>query len=335
LKDPNAQATDRIYIGERYELIYNIATMTPIRVEKKMEAYSYDLITNGPGTVMDWGKVWEGDKFPPVQSLSTPKLLELPFVKIHNFDRNGDGTGDSDYTTSLIDVQRNVNRLMAGRALVCYITETPVFDIPAEFLDGQNKLDLNKYKFRVRQAGGMDDSAEIKLTNWTGNLENSTAQMNYYIDFIFQLTGISPAMAGLLDSEARSGLARRMGMIPTEAEITSRRHQWNKGFNDIIRKACLLQNAFGVSNVTPAEFTYTTWQSALPGEDTSIQNMLLTEFNNGLRSLDSTMRLLPLNRNADPLVLEAEITEMTRSQKLFRTPPRKTTPDSAGERKQI
>jgi len=50
-------------------------------------------------------------------------------------DNNGDGVGDSDYTNSLISIQKNINKLVAVRQVVIDLSERPQLIVPPEYVD--------------------------------------------------------------------------------------------------------------------------------------------------------------------------------------------------------
>jgi hypothetical protein len=312
---------EKAMIRERWELLVD-ETLTVAGVQMKSTAHTIQSGT--PSTEeMDWGKVWNGIPNPPEQTLPELPYTDLPVVVIHNFDRNGDGYGDTDYTPSLIAIQKNINKLAAIRQAVIDLSEIPMIEIPPEYMNRETgEVDWNRVKLRIKFDG--EEGNEIKITNWTGNLENSDKQWTFYREEFYALTGISPSLAGTADSQARSGLARRYAFISTEAEIESRRHQWNLGFRKLVKIAKMVQNQWGDTKLPEVEeeklgvqtknsFTVK-WSEVIPYESAEKSNMLTNEYQTGGRTLNSLVRNLPLNEDMSEEDLLVEIAELVKKE---------------------
>jgi len=304
-------ATNACIIAERHDLVFTVDenddyTITGTKVTNK--AYGF----NGGYPVdseVPWNEIWKDELIKPKQNFSTP-LTRLPFVVVHNFDRNGDGDGDTDYTPSLISLQKNINKLVAVRQLIIDMSERPLMKIPETWLttdsEGKQTLDWDKVRMRT-SIEGEPTGEELQITQWTGNLENSDKQWKFYREELYSLTGISPIMTGASDAEGRSGLARRLTMVSSEAEITARRHQWSKGYKDIVSLALEMQNVYGRTNydiTIPVEIQ---WASALPMESAELTATVIQEYGSGLRSVESSVRNLPLNEDMSEEMVLKEI----------------------------
>lgn len=292
-------------IRERHALLFNKDSMTITGVS--IVSTAHEEIGGVPQTrEYDWNEVWAGSLHPPLQS-ETLRMTQLPCVIIDNVDRDGDGIGDSDYTESRISVQKNLNKVAAIRQIVIDLSEFPQLVIPPEYIDSNGVIDWNKVRFRIGYDG--EDGTEIKVINWTGNLENSDKQWQFYREEFFALTGLSPALVGLsADSEARTGKARRFGLVATEAEVSSRRAIWDSGLRKLLSVTCEFEaNYGGKLSATDADDVEVVWAEILPGEIGEISQTVLAELNANARSVESAVSLLPLNAECTPEWLSSEI----------------------------
>jgi hypothetical protein len=304
-------------IRERHELLVNTSTMEISAVSMQSTAHK---ITGGTPQEEEipWSKVWEGQKVQPKQNETFSGLKKLPVAVIDNADKYGDGEGYTDYTPTLISIQKNINKLVAIRQLVIDLSEQPQLIIPQEYINEDGSVDWNRVRLRVKLDG--EDASEIRIVGWTGNLENSDKQWVFYRDEFRALTGLAPILFGIVDGEARSGIAKRLGLVATEAEITARRHYWEKGFKQIIEVASALQNQFGQGNqfgtieeILP-QMTIR-WADAIPAEYGEFSAMITQQFQAGLRTIDSAVELLNRDDSISEEWLDKEISALKEKEK--------------------
>ncbi len=303
----NDEAT--VAIRERHELLFDqMGEAKAVLVSNK----AWRMEGGEPDREVPWAEVWPDPATAPLEEEQIEGLTELPIVIVENVDRNGDGSGDTDYTNSVISVQKNVNKLAAERQLVIDLSEQPQLVIPAEYMDEQGRVDWNRVRMRIKYPGEEADDVEIKAINWSGNLENSAAQWEFYRKEFQTLTGIAPPFMGesAKGGGDESGYARRLGMVPTEAEVGFRRRPWEVAFTKIVRVAMMLERAYaqpqrsGVRRLferllgragqmpEPVEAVTVTWPPAIPEDSTEISTRTVAEYAGGVRSLESAIELL-------------------------------------------
>lgn len=280
-------------IRERHMLLFDPATGEIVGTKVVNDAFA--MMGNGIPTteIIEWNKVWVDEKTRPEKEFQN-NLTILPVVIISNIDKNGDGLPDSEYSPSLIQLQRNLNKLVSVRQLVIDLGEQPTLVVPPEFMDENGLVDWNKVRLRVAYAGEETD-AEIKVTNWSGNLENSDKQWTLYRDEFRALTGITPAVFGALDSEARSGKARRLGLIPTEAEANSKISTWVAGIKTLVNLTIMIHNEYSKTKFNPTKDISVKWCEILPEDSYEKASMNVQEVTAGIRSTESGVSNSPYN----------------------------------------
>jgi hypothetical protein len=292
-----------VMVRERLELqVDSELNVTGVKLTNK----AFECVGGVPTTKeVPWNVVWPEEDIRPEEEEYFEGMPFLPVAVNNNIDKEGDGEGDSDYTDSLISIQKNINKLAAVRQLVIDISEHPQLMIPPEYFDADGNVDWNKVRLRVNYDG--EDGQEIKIVGWTGNLENSSRQWELYREELYNLTGLTPS--GQLDSEARSGLARRLGLVSTEAGISARRHQWTKAIKQTIRMLIMLESQFGPkSYIIPEESEIMViWPAAIPEETAEVTAMIIQEVQSGIRSLELAVKMLPRNKNLTEKEIEEEI----------------------------
>jgi len=311
-------------ICERHELLFNPKTGEPESVRVTNRAWRME--GGEPERELPWAQVWPDPATAPLEEQVITGLTELPIVTVENVDRNGDGIGDTDYTSSVISVQKNVNKLAAVRQLVIDLSEQPQVVIPAEYVDEAGRVDWNRVRLRIRYPGESSEDVEIKAINWSGNLENSAAQWELYRQEFMTLTGIAPAFMGETSKGGgESGYSRRLGMVPTEAEVGFRRRPWEVAFTKIVRVAMMLERAYaqpqrsGVRRLferllgragqmpEPVEAVTVTWPPAIPEDSTEISTRTVAEYAGGVRSLESAIELLNPSWQSERRAQELEL----------------------------
>lgn len=299
---PRPGGAQRVMVRERHQLLVNEATGAVAGVRMTNTAHPLENGVPLAGT-LPWAQVWPDAATRPPACAETPGLTELPAVEIHNTDRDGDRRGDSDYTASLIALQQNLNKLVAVRQLVIDLSEQPQLIVPESFLDADGGIDWAKVRLRVRYPGE-EGTQEIRAINWSGNLENSGAQWEYYRTEFQALTGIAPALFGVAGGSGESGYARRLAMVPTEAEVGARRRPWETAFTRVLRVAMMLERACGDAAPAPVARITTTWPPAIPDDPAEVSATARAEYQAGVRSLASTVRRLNPEAGDDQLADE-------------------------------
>ncbi len=295
-------ADETAWVRERHQLMARDGALVGVRTLNTV----HRTVNGLPGAeTLPWEFVWPDPATRPPAEAFAAGLTALPAVAIHNVDRDGDRRGDSDYTTSLIALQRNLNKLVAARQLVIDLSEQPQVIVPPEYVDERGDVDWSQVRLRIRYPG--EDGVEIKTVNWSGNLENSGAQWEHYRTEFQALTGIAPALLGRVASN-ESGYARRLGLVPTEAEVGARRRGWEPAFTQALHVAMALDAVFGGSPVPPVTRVATHWPSVIPEDAAEISGVTVAEYRDGVRSLESAVARL--NPAASPAWLAAEVARL-------------------------
>lgn len=307
---PGDRDKRQAYVRERHELLYRLADhqvkITGLRVTNA--AYRVE-----GGQPVDeriaWERLYPDEATRPAEAEDLAGVTMLPVIAVNNVDANGDGTGDSDYTPSLITLQKNVNKVVASRQFVIDVSERPMIEVPPEYLDDAGQIDWEKVALRVKYDGEEGAGAEIKVTNWAGHLANSADQYEIYRREFRSQTGIAAPLLGdaTEGGGGESGYSRRLGMVATEAEVTFRRAAWEQAFQDIIAVAQQLRAAFlGAKAVTPIEQLTVGWQPAIPEDSTEVSAAVVAEVGGGVRSLESAIERLNPDATEDWRTAEVE-----------------------------
>ena len=128
-------------------------------------------------------------------------MTVLPGCPVENV---GEGLGVSDYTESLISLQKSMARLATQRDIAIVINEMPAMNVPAHCLNPDGTLDLGKIWVTMTDPGAdPKDQIPINFNNWTGNLNESARQWELNDAAFYALTGLSPAIDGKSDRQRR------------------------------------------------------------------------------------------------------------------------------------
>ena len=298
-----AQKTDA-YVCERHELMVDEdGAIAGVRVSNQAWKIEGTEPVRSP---IAWEELYPDELTRPMETEDILGLMHLPVVRVENIDRDGDGQGDSDYTDSLICLNKNVNKLVGVRQLVIDLCEMPFLEVPPEMLDEAGNFDFNKAKIRIRYGG--EPSQTISLVNWTGNLQNSAAQLEHYRQEYRTLTGIAPTLMGDAEAGSRSlsesGYSRRLSMVPTEVEVMNRRAPWERAFTELMQVGMWLHQQHA-SGPEPMQKLSAQWPAAIPEDAVTTTTTTVAEMGAGLRSLESAVALL--NPDASPQWRQKEV----------------------------
>ena len=216
---------------------------------------------------------------------------ELPCMAIPNVDLFGDGTGDTDYTESLIEVQRQVNLVAAQRALVIALTGVPQFRIPQRLMRADGTVDLSQIWLEIEYEG--DEGTPIRIDGWTGNLENTKEQLELLNSQFIMMTPLSRAVDGeQVGSQAESGYARRLGFVKTESGVFRRRNYYDPAFEWAVREGQRVREAFGGARRRPVGQVSTLWPPPIPVDAESAARSVDAARRNGVMSIEVAVRRL-------------------------------------------
>ncbi len=317
---PGDRDKRQAYVRERHELLYKLGRDGEVKITTlRVTNVAYRVEGGQPvDEIIAWERMYPDEATRPAETEDLTGMTMLPVIAINNVDSDGDEVGESDYTKSLINLQKNVNKLVASRQFVIDVSERPMIEVPPEYLDDAGQIDWEKVALRVKYDGEEGAGAEIKVTNWAGHLANSAEQYEIYRREFRSQTGIAAPLLGDTTQDGsggESGYARRLGMVATEAEVTFRRAAWERGFQDIIAVAQQLQAVFlGGKAVKPVEQLTVGWQPAIPEDSTEVSNAVVAEAAGGVRSLESAIERL-----------NPDATEEWRAQELERIQEREAT----------
>lgn len=163
---------------------------------------------------------------------NTPKdeaKLAMTFLPAFQVCNVGEGHGQTDYTPSMISLQKSQARLSSQRDLAIAINEMPVMNVPVSALNPDGTLDLSKLWVTMRENGESgEEHIPINFNNWTGNLSESEKQWHLNEEEFYAMSGLSPAIDGkAIGAGAESGYARVLGLTKTIAAVEQRRMTYN------------------------------------------------------------------------------------------------------------
>lgn len=279
----------RVKVGERFEL-----DPPNRRVIVRNAAYVVTGVVSALGSYSDpWNLRAE---YNPAQAAGTVNLDEpvplsalydappaeeaemamtvLPGCPVENV---GEGLGVSDYTESLISLQKSMARLATQRDIAIVINEMPAMNVPAHCLNPDGTLDLGKIWVTMTDPGAdPKDQIPINFNNWTGNLNESARQWELNDAAFYALSGLSPAIDGKADGSAgESGYARMLGMVKPSSAIEMRRLHWEPVFDWLTRAVPQLAALQGQANYgAPLEGVTLRWPSAIPEDPDALTNRL-------------------------------------------------------------
>ncbi len=294
LANYNGRQNVRVKVGERFELDPGNK-----RIIVQNAAYVVTNVISALGSYTDpWNLRAE---FNPAESAGSVNLDEpvplsvlypedtppdeavmpmtvLPGSPVENV---GEGLGTSDYTESLISLQKSMARLATQRDIAIVINEMPAMNVPAHCLNPDGTLDLGKIWVTMTDPGAdPKDQIPINFNNWSGNLNESARQWELNDAAFYALTGLSPAIDGKSDGSAgESGYARMLGMVKPASAIEMRRLHWEPVFDWLTQAVPQLAQAAGM-NLYGEPFMGLTvrWPSAIPEDPDSLTQRLSLGF---------------------------------------------------------
>lgn len=202
---------------------------------------------------------------PPADETTLPMDC-LPAYRVLNGE-----TAESDYTPDLISLQRATAALITQRQIAVILSTMPQLNVPLSAANADGTIDLSKFLVTYRDYGesAEDKLITVSLAGNSFNLENSERQYEYFREAYYELTGIAPAIDGMIngDGGGESGYARRLGMVKTECAVESRRRAWD-GFPTWLGRAVpQLAQALPEPVKTyglPVQEVVSTWGPAIP-----------------------------------------------------------------------
>jgi len=246
---------------------------------------------------------------------ATLQMSVLPGLAIHNVDETGDAAGDSDYTESLISLQRAQAVLATQRLLTIHLGEMPIMNVPVWAINDDGTIDPAKLMVTTREYGeDPKNCVPINLNNWTGNMENSARQWDLNNQEFYALTGLAPAIDGQAQAGGESGYARRLGLVKTEAAIEARRAAWGPFWAWLgvaVPELAATRDAsrYGgtIDGITAS------WPAAIPEDPDGLSVRTIAEVRGGLRSEKLGIRLL--NETFTPEQVDQEKTDIDEDRK--------------------
>lgn len=230
----------------------------------------------------------EGSAVPPEKGAWPTS--ELPVWSIPNVDLFGAGTGDSDYSESLVDIQKQVNAVYAQRALVVALTGLPHFTVPRRLLGPDGSLDLRNIWIQVEYEG--EEPTPITITNWDGNLQQTAQQLEELNKAFMHCSILSPAVDGQVAGVGgESGYARRLSMVKLEAGVWRRRANYEPAFEWLIRTSQELRRARGVGGRTRPEVDLEIlWSPPIPEDPEGASRSIESLIRVGAMSIEAGVR---------------------------------------------
>jgi len=240
---------------------------------------------------------------------------ELPVWSIPNVDLLGIGVGDSDYSESLVDIQRQVNAVAAQRALVVALTGLPHFQVPRRMIGPDGTFDLKNIWLEIEYEG--EETTPIRITNWDGNLKLTDEQLERLDKEFMHCSILSPAIDGqVMGGGSESGYARRLSMVKLEAGIWRRRTSYEPAFEWLIRNTQELRNAWGLGRRRRVDVDLTIlWPPPIPDEIASLGQFIQAVMQVGAMSVEAGVRRI--NPTESNEWIEAEVGRIRSDQELM------------------
>ena len=284
----------RVKVGERFEL-------DPPRRRVIVRNAAY-VVTNTVSTLGSYRDPWDlRAEYDPAQENGTVKLDEavplaaiypdnpppveaemamsvLPGCPVENI---GEGLGVSDYTESLISLQKSMARLATQRDIAIVINEMPAMNVPAHCLNPDGTLDLGKIWVTMTDPGAdPKDQIPINFNNWTGNLNESARQWELNDAAFYALSGLSPAIDGKsIGDGAESGYARMLGMVKPAAAVEMRRLHWEPVFAWLTQAMPQLAQVQGSAEYgEPFAGVTVRWPAAIPEDPDALTRRIASGF---------------------------------------------------------
>jgi hypothetical protein len=275
-----------VKIGERFELVDGAAGGRQVVVTNRAYVRTADgaVDMKKPVTMMEISPDY------PLPDEDILAMDVLPGCRIANVDDDQEGT--SDYTSSLISLQKAQAGLATQRYLAVRINEMPITSIPASALNPDGTVNLASLMVSVRMPGeDATDTIPINMNNWTGALEASASQWDLNDQEFYNLSGLSPAIDGKASAggSGESGYARRLGLTKTAANVDTRRACWDQFWpwmGRAVPQLALAQDPPVVDYGDPLEDVTATWPDAIPEDLGEIATRTTTRYQAGGMSLE-------------------------------------------------
>ncbi|MHB9110629.1 MAG: hypothetical protein ACYDCO_26555 [Armatimonadota bacterium] len=298
LADYQGRRSVVVRVGERFELLDAGVGVTNTAYQVSVDGVNLD-------EPVPLAAIYPDDPAQQ-QEQATLKMSVLPGIQIHNVDETGDAAGDSDYTESLISLQRAQAVLATQRLLTIHLGEMPIMNVPVWAINDDGTIDPAKLMITTREYGeDPKNCVPINLNNWTGNMENSSKQWELNNQEFYQLTGLAPAIDGQAQAGGESGYARRLGLVKTEAAIEARRAAWGPFWawlGTAVPELAATREAGRYGG--PIDGITASWPAAIPEDPDGLSTRTIAEVRGGLRSEKLGIRLL--NETFTPEQVEQE-----------------------------
>jgi hypothetical protein len=212
----------------------------------------------------------------------------LPGFRVQN------GVDDeSDYTPSLIAIQKALTGVHTQRQIAVLISTLGQLIVPQDTLNPDGTLDLAKFLVTTYEPGE-DPQARTLIVNTAGNsfnLEHSAAQIAIYEAAYYRETGLSPAFDGVAQGAgAESGYARRLGLYKPDVHVAWRRRAWNGFWGWLAVAVPELCQAEGAPIGSPLSAPpVATWQSIVPDDPNEVSERTERAKRGGYMSLEEAV----------------------------------------------
>jgi len=250
----------RVKVGERFEL-------DPQKKQVMVTNSAY-LVSSTMGSVGSFTDPWnlaaEKDPSSQLGGVNLDENIPLNIIYPNNtpkdkavmnmdclpgcpVENTGEGLGTTDYTESLISLQKSMARLATQRDIAIVINEMPALNVPAHCLNPDGTLDLGKIWVTMSDPGeDPKNTIPINFNNWTGNLNESAKQWELNDAAFYALSGLSPAIDGkAVGGGGESGYARMLGLIKPTSAIEMRRLHWDPVFEWMMRAVPQIDQSLG------------------------------------------------------------------------------------------
>lgn len=223
-------------------------------------------------------------------------------VHIPNW-RAGDWSGISDYH-DLEALMFALNNRMTKNENILDKHSDPILALPEGVLDEDGNIRKDKLQlFTIPDNEMGSKPAKPEYITWNASLENSFAQIDRLVEFLYMTSETSPAVFGMdKTGAAESGRALKLRLMRTIAKINRKKLYYDQGLKEAIYIAQLLAKAHGyevMGKKLPgeAEVPSITWADGLPIDESEQIENIGKRLDQGTQSkTDAIMQLDGLER---------------------------------------
>lgn len=260
---------------------FYLDTQTHTRSEGKSYVQRQRWQTSDDGTIL---RELEGDEAPVATGIS-----DLLIVPVHNVTTSDIYFGRDDYSVCDSIIEELESRFSQVKSILDKHSD-PNLEGPDSVL--QENPETKELEIRT---GGkyfpLNPGENVSYLTWDGKLESAFTEIDKLTEWLYRVSGISPALFGGDFGRAESGSAMKRLLISTLRKINRLRLQ----FDPVVKRVLAMASELAVANSVPGavllqrQDIHIGWQDGLPQDVTEMASAHTMLFTGGLESRETAV----------------------------------------------